>query len=89
VTLACIGSKLAVLVVRDLLNGTKRFTDLQKSLDVYPKALVFHLRSMEEQGLVQRGAYSGYSLTELGYSLEPILDAMKQWGEEKKAMMVE
>lgn len=87
-TLTLIGDKWKVLVLRDLLTGTKRFGELKKSIgSVSQKVLTAQLRAMEESGLIDRKVYAEvppkveYSLTELGHSLEPILDAMKVWGE--------
>lgn len=87
-TLTLIGDKWKVLILRDLLTGTKRFGELKKSIgSVSQKVLTAQLRSMEESGLVNRKVYAEvppkveYSLTDLGQSLRPILDAMKNWGE--------
>ena len=90
-TLILIGDKWKVLILRDLLQGTRRFGELKKSIgSVSQKVLTAKLRDMEENGLVQREVYAEvppkveYSLTELGQSLKPILDAMWKWGEEYK-----
>lgn len=91
-TLMLIGNKWKVLVLRDLLPGTKRFGELKKSIgNVSQKVLTAQLRDMESNGLINRKVYPEvpprveYSLTELGQSLKPILDAMWNWGEEFKA----
>ena len=91
-TLMLIGDKWKVLILRDLLPGTKRFGELKKSIgNVSQKVLTAQLRDMESNGLVNRKVYPEvpprveYSLTELGRSLKPILDAMWDWGEEFKA----
>ena len=91
-TLMLIGDKWKVLILRDLLQGTKRFGELKKSIGtVSQKVLTAQLRDMERNGLVNRKVYPEvpprveYSLTELGRSLKPILDAMWDWGEEFKA----
>ena len=91
-TLTLISSKWKVLIVRDLLAGTKRFGELQRSVgNVSQKVLTAQLREMEEDGLVGRKVYPEvpprveYSLTELGRSLEPVLSAMWNWGEEYRA----
>ena len=90
-TLTLIGDKWKVLILRDLLTGTKRFGELKKSVgDVSQKVLTAQLRDMEESGLVDRKVYAEvpprveYSLTELGESLRPILDAMLAWGQDYK-----
>lgn len=93
-TLMLIGNKWKVLILRDLLSGSKRFGELKKSLgSVSQKVLTTQLRDMEESGLVSRKVYAEvpprveYSLTELGNSLKPILDAMRDWGEEYKTQI--
>ena len=90
-TLSLIGDKWKVLILRDLITGTKRFGELKKSIGtVSQKVLTAQLRNMEENGLVHREVYAEvpprveYSLTELGQSLKPILDALQNWGEEYK-----
>ena len=90
-TLTLIGDKWKVLILRDLMPGTKRFGELKKSIGmVSQKVLTAQLRDMEENGLVHREVYAEvpprveYSLTELGQSLKPILDAMWNWGEDYK-----
>ena len=87
-TLALIGDKWKVLILRDLLPGTKRFGELKRSIgSVSQKVLTAQLRDMESKGLVHREVYPEvpprveYSLTHLGRSLAPILDAMRNWGE--------
>lgn len=92
-TLMLIGDKWKVLILRDLLPGTKRFGELKKSIgSVSQKVLTAQLRDMEAKGLVHRRVYAEvpprveYSLTDLGRSLKPILDAMWTWGERYKAL---
>ena len=91
-TLTLIGDKWKVLILRDLLPGTKRFGELKKSIGhVSQKVLTAQLRDMEQSGLVHRQVFAEvpprveYSLTDLGQSLKPILDAMQVWGEGYKA----
>ena len=91
-TLTLIGDKWKVLILRDLMPGTKRFGELKKSVgNVSQKVLTAQLRAMEENELVHREVYAEvppreeYSLTELGKSLKPILDSMWAWGEEYKS----
>lgn len=90
-TLTLIGDKWKVLILRDLMPGTKRFGELKKSVgNVSQKVLTAQLRAMEKSGLVNRKVYAEvpprveYSLTELGKSLKPILDSLWSWGEEYK-----
>ena len=87
-TLMLIGDKWKVLILRDLMPGTKRFGELKKSIgSVSQKVLTAQLRDMVESGLVNRTVYAEvpprveYSLIDLGRSLKPILDAMRNWGE--------
>ena len=91
-TLMLIGDKWKILILRDLLTGTKRFGELKKSIGhVSQKVLTAQLRDMEANGLVHRKVYAEvpprveYSLTELGQSLKPITDAMGAWGEKYQA----
>lgn len=91
ITLALIGSKWKILILRELLHGTKRFNQLLKSINgISQKVLTQQLRSMEKDGLIIRKVYPEvppkveYTLTELGLSLKPILDAMYEWGEKYK-----
>ncbi|MCB6694205.1 helix-turn-helix transcriptional regulator [Agathobaculum butyriciproducens] len=91
-TLTLIGDKWKVLILRDLMPGTKRFGELKKSVgNVSQKVLTAQLRAMKESGLVNCKVYAEvpprveYSLTELGKSLKPILDSMWAWGEAYKA----
>ena len=91
-TLTLISDKWKILILRDLMPGTKRFGELKKSIgNVTQKVLTAQLRQMEASGLVIRTVYPEvpphveYTLTELGYSLKPVLDAMWNWGEAYQA----
>mgnify|MGYP002624995597 CR=1 FL=1 len=93
-TLTLISDKWKVLILRDLMSGTKRFGELKKSIGhVTQKVLTAQLRQMEESGLLTRKVYAEvpprveYTLTELGYSLKPVLDAMWAWGEGYKSKL--
>ena len=86
-TLMLISDRWKVLIIRDLLDETKRFGELKKSLgSISQKVLTSNLRAMEESGLISRKVYAEvpprveYTLTETGYSLKPVLDALKEWG---------
>ncbi len=90
-TLLLISDRWKVLILRDLMDGTKRFGELKKSVgNISQKVLTANLRSMEESGLLTRKVYAEvpprveYTLTETGYSLKSILDAMTKWGLEYK-----
>ena len=86
-TLMLISNRWNVLILRALMEGTKRFGELKKSLgNISQKVLTANLRAMEENGLLIRTVYAQvppkveYTLTDTGYSLKPVLDAMVQWG---------
>ncbi len=91
--LMLIGNKWKILVVRDLLGGTKRFKELQRSIGCSQKVLTDNLRELENDGLVSRKVYAEvpprveYSMTKLGNSLSPILDSMAKWGTDYKKKM--
>ncbi|PLS31002.1 MarR family transcriptional regulator [Bifidobacterium margollesii] len=93
-TLMLINDKWKILIVRDLLDGTKRFGELRRSVgNISQKVLTSNLRDMEADGLVNRKVYAEvpprveYTLTETGHSLETVIDAMWQWGEDYKALL--
>lgn len=86
-TLMLISNRWKVLIIRDLLDGTKRFGELKKSVgNISQKVLTSNLRSMEEDGLLNREIFPEvpprveYTLTETGYSLKPVLSSMVDWG---------
>lgn len=88
-TLMLISDRWKVLIIRDLLEGTKRFGELKKSVgNISQKVLTANLRSKEDAGLLTRKVYAEvpprveYTLTETGYSLKHVLDAMVAWGTE-------
>ena len=90
-TVSVIGSKWKLLIMRNLLERPWRFNELKKDLDgISQKVLTDSLRTMEEDGIITRTVYPEvpprveYALSELGESMRPILDAMKQWGAEYK-----
>lgn len=93
-TLMLIGDKWKVLILRDLMDGTKRFGELKRSIgSIGQKVLTSQLRDMEQKGLVSRKVYAQvppkveYTLTELGKSMSPILDTLANWGTEYKHKM--
>ena len=90
-TLALISNRWKVLILRDLFTGTKRFSELKKSLTgISQKVLTANLKDMEADGLLTRKAYPEvpprveYTLTEMGESLRPVLGAMFDWGMDYK-----
>ena len=91
-TVQLIGSKWKLLILRNLLARPWRFNELRKSLEgISQKVLTDSLRSMEEDGLVTRTVYPEvpprveYSLSPLGESMRPIIQAMEPWGAQYKA----
>lgn len=88
-TVDLIGNKWKLLVMRELLTGTKRFSELHKAIEgISQKVLTQNLRKMEEDGIIKREVFAEvpprveYSLSELGDSLRPIIDSMITWGTE-------
>jgi DNA-binding HxlR family transcriptional regulator len=79
--------KWTMLVIRDLLTGTRRFSELRASLaGISPKTLTDRLRDLERHGLVKRAMYAEipprveYTLTQRGRALEPVISALAAWG---------
>lgn len=90
-TVALIGSKWKLLIIRNLMMHTWRFNELKKDLEgISQKVLTDSLRSMEEDGLITRTVYPEvpprveYSLSELGESMRPILNSMEEFGNSYK-----
>lgn len=86
-TLVLISNRWKTLIIRDLLGGTRRFNELRRSVSgISQKVLTSNLREMEADGLVHREVFAEvpprveYSLTPLGESLRPVLDALAAWG---------
>jgi DNA-binding HxlR family transcriptional regulator len=86
-TVALIGSKWKLLIIRNLLQRPWRFNELKKNLEgISQKVLTDSLRSMEEDGLITRTVFPEvpprveYALSDLGQSLKPVLDSMVEWG---------
>lgn len=94
-TVQLIGNKWKLLIIRNLIyTGTQRFTDLIKAIPgISKKVLTDNLRSLEDDGLIIRKAYAEipprveYSLSKLGETLKPILDAMYNWGTNYKSSL--
>ena len=90
-TIRMTGGKWKILIIRDLLTGTKRFGELKKSVSgITQKVLTSKLRELEEDGLIERKVYPQippkveYTLTDVGYSLRPVIDCLKEWGRDYK-----
>ena len=82
-TLMLISDRWKVLIIRDLLGGTKRFGQIKKSVgNISQKVLTANLRLLIRKVYPEVPPRVEYTLTETGYSLKPILDAMVAWGTE-------
>ena len=86
-TLFFLSTKWSALILRDLMDGPRRFNELQRSIGhISQKVLTSNLRQMEKHGLLTRTVYAEvpprveYELTELGASLKPVLDTLQWWG---------
>lgn len=85
-TLDVIGKKWVILIIRELMSGTKRYTDIETALGASPKMISQRLKELEEKGIIRRRVYPEipprveYSLTERGQALHSILEAMADWG---------
>lgn len=91
-TVQLIGNKWKLLIIRNLLASPQRFTEMKRTIPgISQKVLTDNLRALESDGLINREVFAEvppkvvYSLSELGSTLRPILDAMVQWGNEYKA----
>lgn len=87
VTLGLLSSKWKTLIIRELLTGTKRFSEIKRALPgVTQKMLTQSLRGLEDDGLIERTIFPvvppkvEYKLTELGWSLNPVIDTMRTFG---------
>ena len=86
-TVQIIGSKWKLLILRNLLQRPWRFNELRKDLaGISQKVLTDSLRSMEADGIIDRTVYAEvpprveYSLSEIGETLQPVMNAMEDWG---------
>lgn len=92
-TVQLIGNKWKLLILKNLIySGTQRFTDFTKTIPgISKKVLTDNLRSLEEDGLIEREVFAEvpprveYSLSDLGKTLKPVLDALSNWGSDYKA----
>ncbi len=90
-TLKLLDSRWKVLIIRELLTGTKRFGQLKKSVKgITQKVLTAKLRELEDTGLLERTVYPQtppkveYTLTDVGYSIHPVINALQDWGKDYK-----
>ena len=95
-TVQLIGNKWKILIIRNMIyNGKQRFTDFMKTIPgISKKVLTDNLRALEDDGLIEREVFAEvpprveYSLSDLGKTLKPILDAMSDWGNDYKNTFV-
>ena len=92
-TVRLIGNKWKLLLIRDLLEGARRFGELKKSVSgISQKVLSENLRALESDGIISREVFAEvpprvlYSLTDVGRSLLPVIDAMADWGEAYRSL---
>ncbi len=93
-TLMMLSSRWKVLIIKELLTGTKRFGELKTSVGkITQKVLTTNLRDMEDKGLIERKVFPEvpprveYTLTDIGYSLAVVLDSMAEWGSAYKQLL--
>lgn len=90
--LQLVGAKWKLLIIKELLKKELRFNELKKKLGCTSKVLTACLKEMEEDGLIVRESTNDtvpkveYYLTDIGYTLRPVLDAMQKWGKEYKRL---
>lgn len=91
-TLTLLSGKWKLLTLHQLLSGTRRFSELEQLMSaISPRMLVKVLRELEQYELVQRTVHSvvpprvEYSLTELGHSVAPLVEALRAWGRHYQA----
>ena len=92
VVLQLVGGKWKILIVQELLKKEMRFVELKKKIGCTTKVLTACLKDMEEDGLVVREEYDGlppkveYYLTDIGYTLRPVIESMQKWGKDYKRL---
>lgn len=92
VVLQLVGAKWKILVIKELLKKEMRFVELKNNLGCTAKVLTSCLKELEEDGLVFREEYDvkppkvEYYLTDIGYTLRPVIESMQKWGKEYKRL---
>ena len=92
VVLQLVGAKWKILVVKELLKKEMRFVELKKNLGCTAKVLTACLKEMEDDGLIIREEYDilppkvEYYLSDIGYTLRPVIESMQKWGKEYKRL---
>lgn len=88
VTIKMIGCRWKVMIIADLMNGTRRFSEIKKSLKgITQKVLSSKLKELEQDGILTReeaGTKVEYTLTDIGYSLRPVILSFYDWGKDYK-----
>ena len=92
VVLQLVGAKWKILIIQEFLKKEMRFVELKNKIGCTAKVLTNCLKELEEDGLVVREEYEGlppkveYYLTDIGYTLRPVIDSMQKWGKEYKRL---
>ena len=92
VVLQLVGAKWKILIIKELLKKEMRFLELKNNLGCTSKVLISCLNEMEEDGLIIREEYDilppkvEYYLTDIGYTLRPVIESMHKWGKEYKKL---
>ena len=92
IVLQLVGAKWKLLIIKELLKKEMRFVELKKNLGCTAKVLTNCLKELEEDGLIIREEYDElppkveYYLTDIGYTLRPVIDSMQKWGKEYKRL---
>lgn len=92
VVLQLVGAKWKILIIQELLKKELRFSELKGKIGCTAKVLTNCLKELEEDGLVVREEYEGlppkveYYLTDIGYTLRPVVESMQKWGKEYKRL---
>jgi transcriptional regulator hxlR family len=92
VVLQLVGAKWKILIIQELLKKEMRFVELKNKIGCTAKVLTNCLKELEEDGLVVREEYEGlppkveYYLTDIGYTLRPVIESMQKWGKEYKRL---
>ncbi len=92
VVLQLVGAKWKILIIKELLKKEMRFVELKNKLGCTAKVLTNCLKELEEDGLIIREEMDGlplrveYYLTDIGYTLRPVIESMQKWGKEYKKL---
>ena len=91
-SLELVGERWTLLVVREVFNGNRRFSEMQRSLGVARNVLTSRLQRLVDEGILERRPYSEkperyeYFLTEKGLDLWPLMIALMQWGDKHEPL---